>query len=297
MSKTFSQNEHKILSMLGMCKGFNYNNKHYEIKIIGKPTSSSGEPKTDIYIYAESEDDNLEFKISFKQQNYEFLENKMSDSRAKEIFGDDWSNIIKTSLNNIGDTFKKKKLIYKAKRGKTPAGSFTLGWKFELLNVPSGALSGEIVLSYEQLYDVYAGSNLSDDKKNAMVNGNRIPESGVANCILIDDDYESVDDMISQIVKMDEYLEGHQKIYFACKALNYRSLDKKYDGNRPLSVYVKWDIIDGKLSGEPCFDEPLIHRGNEIYNNLIRCLNELGIENTTDISENNAWSDIVDEEE
>ena len=130
-----------------------------------------------------------------------------------------------------------------------------------------------------------------------MVNGNRIPESGVANCILIDDDYESVDDMISQIVKMDEYLEGHQKIYFACKALNYRSLDKKYDGNRPLSVYVKWDIIDGKLSGEPCFDEPLIHRGNEIYNNLIRCLNELGIENTTDISENNAWSDIVDEEE
>ena len=35
MSKTFSQNEHKILSMLGMCKGFNYNNKHYEIKIIG----------------------------------------------------------------------------------------------------------------------------------------------------------------------------------------------------------------------------------------------------------------------
>lgn len=297
MSKTFSINEHKILKMLEMCRGFNYNDKYYEIKVIGKPSSVSGEPKTDIYIYAESEDDDIEFKISFKQQNYEFLENKISAVRAKEIFGDDWEEIIKDSIEGIKENFLDKKLIYKSKYGKTNKGSFTLGWKFELLNVPSGALSGEILLSDEQLYDVYAGSNLPTDKKDAMVNGQRIEDSGIANCILIDDNYDSVEDMLSQVIGIDEFIENHRNIYFACKALNYRSFEDKYDGNRPLSVYVDWKITDGKLDGELCFDEPLSHGGTEIAEDLIDCLNELNIDNTDDVNESNTWSDIIYEEE
>lgn len=70
MTKTFSLNEHKILQMLDMCKSFNYAGKKYDIKILGKPASSSGEPKTDIYIYAESDVDSMEFKISFKQKKF-----------------------------------------------------------------------------------------------------------------------------------------------------------------------------------------------------------------------------------
>ena len=86
-------------------------------------------------------------------------------------------------------------------------------------------------------------------------------------------------------------------IYFACKALNYRSFEDKYDGNRPLSVYVDWKIREGKLDGELCFDEPLSHGGTEIVEDLMECLDELDIQNTDDINDFNTWSDIVYEEE
>lgn len=46
-----------------------------------------------------------------------------------------------------------------------------MGWKFELLNKPGGELSGIMDLSREQIIDVHAGTNLPDDKRNAMVNG------------------------------------------------------------------------------------------------------------------------------
>lgn len=300
MGKTFSKSEHKIIEMLKACKSFKYNNKKYDIKLLGKPSSKDGEPKTDIYIYAENivnENDFLEFKISFKQKNYEFLENKISAIRAEEIFGSQWKNIITNSINKIKDKFNEKKLIYKNKKGKTEAGSFTLGWKFELLNVKSGNLSEEIKLSRNQMYDVFSGTNLDDDKKNAIVCGHRIKNSGIANYILIDDEYSSVEDMLSKIITMDEYVKNHKKLFFACKALNYRSFKHKFDGNRPLSVFVNWTIVNNKLNGKLIFDEPLLHKGNEIYNNLLNCLKEIHVDNTNDINSNNVEGNIVYEEE
>lgn len=299
MAKTFSLTEHKIIAMLDACKTFNYNNKKYDIKILGKPTSSKGEPKTDIYIYAENindNNDNIEFKISFKQKNYEFIENKMSSERAEEIFGENWSTILYNSILNIKDKFENKKLIYKNSKGKTEKGCFTLGWKFELLNVKSGNLSGEILLNENQLYDIFAGTNLNDDKKNAVVQGEKINNSGIANSILIEDEYESVEDMLSKIISMDDYVKEHNKIYFACKALNYRSIKRKFDGNRPLSVFVDWKIINNKLNGKLVFNEPLKHRGNEIYDKLMNCFKILNIDDTNDISGDNVEGDIIYEE-
>ncbi len=296
MAKTFSKSEHEIIEMLNACKIFNYNGKKYDIKVLGKPASSSGEPKTDIYIYAEcvdDENDQLEFKISFKQKNFEFLENKISADRAEEIFGNDWLQIVTASILNIKDKFEEKKLIYKKKFGKTEQGCFTLGWKFELLNVKSGNLSDEIQLSEEQLYDIFAGTNLDDDKRNAMVQGNRIPDSGIANYILIEDEYASVEEILSKIISMDDYVKEHDKLYFACKALNYRSIKKKFDGNRPLSVYVDWNIVNNKLSGKLVFNEPLLHGGNEICAKLIDCLNQLNIDTTDDVDDGNAEGDII----
>ena len=296
MAKTFSATEHKIIEMLEACKSFNYNDKKYDIKILGKPSSASGEPKTDIYIYAENidnENDSLEFKISFKQQNFEFLENKISAERAEEILGTKWLEIISKSILNIKDKFEEKKLIFKKPLGKTEKGCFTLGWKFELLNVRSGNLSDEIELSDEQVYDVFAGTNLDADKKDAMVQGNRIKNSGIANYILIDDEYESVEDMLAQIISMDDYVKTHNKLYFACKALNYRSIKKKFDGNRPLSVYVDWQVVNNKLSGKLIYNQPLLHRGNEIYENLMKCFKELNITDSDDVSGDNAEGDII----
>ena len=58
-------------------------------------------------------------------------------------------------------------MIYKKKSGRTDKGAFTLGWKFELLNKSNGDFTDIITLSHEQVIDVYAGTNLPDDKKNA----------------------------------------------------------------------------------------------------------------------------------
>lgn len=40
-----------------------------------------------------------------------------------------------------------------------------LGWKFELLNKLSGEKSGALKLTEEQKYDIFAGINLSENKK------------------------------------------------------------------------------------------------------------------------------------
>lgn len=48
------------------------------------------------------------------------------------------------------------------------------------------------------------------------------------------------------MIPIDEYIKAHSDIYFACKALNYRTFKQKYDGDRPLSVQVDWEVKEGK---------------------------------------------------
>ena len=93
-------------------------------------------------------------------------------------------------------------------------------------------------LSPRQVYDVYAGTNLSYDKRNAIVNGRVVSDSGVADYILMTDMVGSAQEIIERMIPIEEYIQDHPNIYFACKALNYRTFRQKYDGNRPLSVQV-----------------------------------------------------------
>ena len=69
-------------------------------------------------------------------------------------------------------------------------------------------------------------------------------------------------------------------IYFACKALNYRAVANKWDGDRPLSVYVDWNIVDGKLTPSIIYSNPLGKKGNEVGDKLLACLRQLGISAT-----------------
>lgn len=75
---------------------------------------------------------------------------------------------------------------------------------------------------------------------------------------------------------IEEYVKS-QTIYFACKALNYRFDENKWDGPRPLDVYVDWFINNGKLDAQLIFDEPLGHRGREVGEKLKSILKELKI--------------------
>lgn len=294
MARNFGDAERYIKSMFSTNSTFNIENETYEVLFSGKPTCSKGEPKTDIYILFKSlaQGTKHEFKISVKKSNADFIENKTSAERASQIFGDNWMDIVKSSTQQIEHEFLSKPLIYTRKQGRTEAGCITLGWKYEIMNKKSGALSAEIELTNKQLFDIYAGHNLPNDKKHAIVNGNTIQNSGIANTILIGelDSYNSIQDVINNLMTIEDYIRRYPKVYYACKALNYRTYKDKFDGNRPLSVFVDWNVVNGKLTPQLRFDAPLVTRGNEVAHKLKHCLRELNIDTTDDISSHNISS-------
>lgn len=284
----FGDAERRILAYFKLGTNFIFKNKTFQVIESGKPTCPHGEPKTDIYILAKSGNELKEIKISYKKENADFLENKTNSERAEQLFGSKWRDIIMSSTQSIEKQFKNRPLIYKEKKGRTEKGAITLGWKFELLNKPGGNLSGKMNLTLQQVYDVYAGTNLSEDKKNASVNGHKIAYSGVANYILIIDTVISAQDAIDKMITITDYIATHPDIYFACKALNYRTFHSKYDGDRPLSVQVDWIITDGRLSHELIFDHPLEINGDAAAKKLLACMKTLNIKNTDNINSENS---------
>lgn len=289
----FGDAERRILAFMAEGTEFVFQEKNYKVILSGKPTCHKGEPKTDIYILAKSMSDEVEIKISYKKENADFIENKMSAERAEQLFGDDWADIIEQSTTAISDRFEERMLIYKNKYKRTERGAITLGWKFELLNKYSGDLSGKMLLTEEQVIDVYAGGNLADDKRNAMVSGRVIENSGVANYILMDENVHSAQDVIDKMVPIKEYVKRHPNIYFACKALNYRTFAEKWDGDRPLSVQVYWNAEENKLVPELVYDRPLMVKGNEVAGRLLQYMKALNIKTTDDIDDDNAGTDRI----
>ncbi len=282
---TFGAAERRIAELLKENEKFILNNEEYTIVRSGKPTCAKGEPKTDIYVEAESDSgDRMEIKISYKKENANFLENKTNAERAEAIFGANWQSIISNETTSIQDAFEERKLIYKNSAGKSEKGAITLGWKYELLNVKSGSLSNKIDLTREQILDAYAGTHLPEDKRNASVNGTCIENCGIANYFLMKNSVNSTQEIIDSLYSIEKYVDDHPDVYFACKALNYRTFKKKYDGNRPLSVYVRWYVEDQKLCHELCFDNPLDASGDEVAASLIDALEELHIQTTDDIT-------------
>ena len=287
MAKNFGAEERKVKSILSPGTVFTYNGKAYTVIESGKPTCYKGEPKTDIYVLASFDGGTKEFKISYKKENADFLENKTSADRAEALFGSRWAEIITEATSAIKEAFYNKPLIYKKKYGRTDKGAFTLGWKFELLNKDNGELSNKMNLSRQQVIDVYAGTNLPTDKRDALVNGKEIKNSGIATHPLFRDDISTADDIFDNLYSIVEFIDIHPDVYFACKALNYRCYSNKWDGNRPLAVYVDWSVSNGKLSYEIKFDKPLTTKGDEVGTKLLECLGQLRIETDDDINENN----------
>jgi hypothetical protein len=289
----FGNEERRILRLMSVGNRFILKSKEYIITTSGKPTCRLGEPKTDFYVKAETySGESIEIKVTYKMEAADFLENKVNACRAEHLLGSNWQSIIKESNMRIFERFKSRPLIYKRNFGRTEEGSITLGWKYELLNKISGELSGELVLNKEQVMDVYAGTNLSVEKRNAQVNGQTIVDSGVANYILIKDNLCSTQSIIDNLILVSEYVDRNPKIYFACKALNYRIMKNKWDGDRPLAVFVDWSIKNGRLTSELNLNHPLTIKGHEVAANLIDLLNHLGITSTEDIVESNIDSNV-----
>ncbi len=273
------ETERHLVRLFTEAKLFTYKGINYEILIIGKPRPSKGECKTDIYILCRDNfGKEVEFKISIKQSDADFLENKMTYERAVEIFGSDADKILSESIIKIKRSFENEPLINFTKFKRTEANCIKIGWKFELLNKAGGDKSAELILNNEQKIDVYSGSNLNVSKRNSNVNGRLIENSGIANFIIEVDSI--VDDLNYYVNKLEDIntYAVEQRIYFACKALNFRVNANKWDGDRPLAVYCDWILNDeNKLEAKLIFDKPLQVKGNLIGNNIRSILNKLKI--------------------
>ena len=56
----------------------------------------------------------------------------------------------------------------------------------------------------------------------------------------------------------------------------------KWDGNRPLSVWVKWSksVSTNQIDAKLIFDNPLSVNGNEVGKNIEKILNEIQIDDS-----------------
>jgi hypothetical protein len=264
----FSQVEKILLNKFQPSDTFFFKSNKYSIIESGKPSPSNGECKTDLYIRANNIDkkESSEFKVSIKLDTAEFIENKTNLERAQQILGSNATQIISEASKSINSKFDKTDLI---KRREDSSFTVLIGWKFEIFFDTRRKLRVQPNLTYTQKEEILSGKNIDVDKKDAFVNGSRVINSGIADTFLeISSDLNLVSNMtLQEIIDKFESISSvanRKNINFGFTALNYRSDKNKWDGNRPLAVWVDWSIKNGKLDGVLNYNSPLEKKGNEI---------------------------------
>ena len=260
--KQYSALEQHVISLFPIGKKIKYNNSDYVVVKCDKPRpQGSGECKTDVYIQITSQVDESkeEIKISCKLPSNEFQENKINATRAEELFGENWCNIISKSTNAIADRFKQLDVIYPNGYGRTKEGLLTIGWKLEIAS-KERTLSAPLLLTNDEIRDsIYRGVNQLLAKKNSMVNEEIINDSGIANHMLVTDisSLVSYQDVLLNMVEISKYSIG--KHYLIFTGFSYRIKKYKDDGNRPLAVQViyKADTQNDCLTHTINFSNPL----------------------------------------
>ncbi|MCC8173565.1 MAG: hypothetical protein LIO65_04005 [Odoribacter sp.] len=214
----FSKTEKTIKKLFTEANEFEYGGVKYTVLQCGKPAPSQGECKTDVYVLTKDENSNIkEFKISVKQNNADFLENKIKLERAIEILGKDAQSIIEKSISRIKKSFEDDYLVYFKSHKKTEAYCIKMGWKFEFINKSGGEKCGIIELTDQQKIDIYAGITLSLEKKNCMINGEIIKNCGIANYIInVDVPNQTLDYYLKKMLPIEDFAK-QQNIYLLVK--------------------------------------------------------------------------------
>ena len=244
----WSKEEKRIIELFKPGTSFVYKNKNLHSLVCTKPIYSSGEGKTDIYILC---DNGTEIKISTKTSSADFLENKISKNRYIQIFGNDFTPVIK-AIDTLKPLFLNKQVYYPETVNRVQAGSYTMGWRIDIINTNSGKLTAPLDLTIEQKKNIFYGNTLTGNKRNPSINNTIIKDAGIANNILLNSEkYNTAQEIIDALIDAENY-DG--KIYITFRAVNYRSKQDAIDGNRPLGVAVKWFAQD---KYELIFDKPL----------------------------------------
>jgi len=280
--------EDHIIDVFNKDRLFKYYGKIYEVVEAGKPRPQglSGECKTDVYVKAKTQEtgEEIELKISVKNINKEFMGNKLKKQDVEAYLGPEWENILIEATTSIKDSFENRVLMYASGHYPTKPNSVTVGWKLEIADKPR-ALSVPIPLTDRQIRDyVYKGTNQTEDKINSVVNGRVVPNSGIADYLIITsiENIKTANDVVEQMKLIDEVDIGDT--YFIFTANNYRTDVDKADGPRFLAVRIEWEIVDEKMKPIFHYDAPLQYTGEKDMAPLVkRALKYLGKVNASDI--------------
>jgi len=282
MKQEYSKTEDRIINLFEESKEFNYQGNIYKVLNVGKPKiSGGGEPKTDVYVLTRnvSSYKEKEFKISVKQDDADFLENKLSLERATQIFGPDVKNRIIEWVNSVKEDFYDDFIISFKKQNKTAKG-LKIGWRFDLTKKPKSKTkrSRLLQMTNSQKIDVFSGTTLNDIKKNARVNEVEIKDSGVPNLFLsVKKKDESLDFYIKKLIPIQEFAIKDD-IYFAFRAVNYLVEKDKYEKSRYLAVSIKWHLINNKINSQFIMNKPLEIKSNEVGENIKDILRKIKID-------------------
>lgn len=294
--KFYAELEQHIIATMQRDRLFKYQRRMYEVLEVGKPRPNGrGECKTDVYAAIRDTESNTidELKISVKTEgSHEFEGNKITAETAEAYFGKDWQEIVYEATTSLCNEFENRVLIYASGMNRIQPNSITVGWKLEFARKPR-TLSVRIPLTDKQVRDfVYKGTNQSQEKIDAVVNGHVVRGSGVADYLLVTNKgrISSINDVLNQMVLIDE--ADIEDTYMIFTANNYRSDVDKADGSRALAVRVEWRVINGKLEPIYCYDHPLMYTGEKDMAKYVKyALSLLGKRNISDI---NPYKDLSD---
>lgn len=297
--RKYRELEDHIMNTFQEARMFTYQRKLYEVVKTGKPKPqgrNKGECKTDVFVRARevNADGQIDLKISVKtKSSQEFQHNKATAQAAEDFFGCDWENIIIQTTRSIEERFRERPLLYASRHHPTQKNSMTMGWKLEIASKPR-ALSAKVPLSEQEIRDyVYRGTNQPPEKRDSVVLGEVIQDSGVADHMLVTEisKIKSVDDVMDQLIPIEEYPVDDTYLIFT--ANNYRTDVKKADGLRPLAVRVEWRCENGRLASELHFDAPLQYTGEgDMAPLAVAALKKLGKKN---VDELDPHTDLIDE--
>jgi len=200
-----------------------------------KPLSTigSGEGKTDAYVLLKNSVGGVdEVKISIKKTNADFIENKISSSRAAKVFGESWKDTLHAPLTKMHEVLNNVNPI-------KDNGDITLGYRLDICNKPTGNRSVELNLPKEQVIDLYSGKTLASPLKDSYVKDRIRPNSGVANYMLVGDKFDDAQDILNQVQTIESYVKTNPKLYIVPKAVNLRE-GNKVESARPLGLFYKW---------------------------------------------------------
>jgi hypothetical protein len=232
--------EKKLIDLFKKGEKVTYNGEEMQVLFASKPITitGGGEGKTDAYILLQKADGIEEIKISLKQTNADFIENKLSSNRASKVFGENWGQILNEPIAELSQNLS-------TVDPETKEGYLTLGYRLDITNKPTGNRSVKLPITHSQVVDLYSGKTLPDNLRNSYVHDHVRENSGVATHMLVANDFSSAQEILNNIQPVESYAKNNPDLYLVAKAVNLRQ-GNKFDSARPLGLFYEWK--EGKHS-------------------------------------------------